>query len=220
MKFFKIILLLLLIGVIYSQSNSELWQHIADKDWIASYVSHNGVRGELILLTFGILFTACGGPRQLIAFTFGFTFGSVNGVLLTLLCTVIGAAAAYMVAHFIFKQALLRHFGRRYQRFQAFVSVQPFTKVLVARIFPVGSNLVTNLLSGVASVPFTAFMMASLIGYMPQTLIFALAGSGLGSANQWQLIVSIVLGIISLVLTGHLYRRYKKQHAQAVPMGE
>ena len=65
-----------------------------------------------------------------------------------------------------------------------------------------------------------AFITASALGYLPQTLIFALAGSGVGSANEWQLIVSIILGIFSLVLTRHLYRQYKKQHAGVIAIGE
>ncbi|MCE7610903.1 DedA family protein, partial [Vibrio fluvialis] len=71
-----------------------------------------------------------------------------------------------------------------------------------------------NLLSGIASVPLKAFIAASLIGYLPQTLIFSLAGSGVGSANEWQLIISIALGIISMVLTGHLYQKYRKSHTR------
>lgn len=220
MKVLKILLLLALIGLVYSQSNSELWQHIADKDWIAEYVSSNGVQGALVLFAFGAFFTACGGPRQLIAFTFGFSFGSLNGVILTLLSTLLGAVVTYLLAQFILKRTLIRYFGSRYQKFRDFVSVQPFSKVLLARVFPVGSNLITNLLSGVAAVPFRAFVFASLLGYVPQTLIFALAGAGVGSANEWQLMVSIALGIVSLLLTSHLYRRYKRQHADAVTIGE
>lgn len=220
MKSLKIVLLLGLAALAYSQSNNEIWQHIADKDWIASYVTTNGVEGVLLLVVCAALFTAVGAPRQLIAFSFGFTFGSVNGVLLTLLSTVLGAVAIYWLAHVILKQTLIRYFGKRYQRFQGFVSVQPFLKVLVARIFPVGSNLITNLLSGVAGVPFGAFVLASALGYLPQTIIFSLAGSGVGSANEWQLIVSIALGIFSLVLTSHLYRHYKKQHSGVVAIGE
>lgn len=220
MKIIKIVLLLALAVLAYSQSNNEIWQHIADKDWIADYVSTHGVQGQLLLLGCAVLFTAVGAPRQLISFTFGFTFGAVNGTVYALLCTLLSAVMVYVLAHFILKQTLIRYFGRRYQRFCDFVSVQPFSKVLLARIFPVGSNVITNLLSGVAGVPMLAFIIASALGYLPQTLIFALAGSGVGSANEWQLIVSIILGIFSLVLTSHLYRQYKKQHAGVVAIGE
>jgi len=220
MKLLKIALLLALAVLAYSQSNSEIWQHIADKDWIASYVATHGIQGLVILFGCAVIFTAVGAPRQLIAFTFGFTFGSLNGLLLALLCTIVSAVLVYSLAQFTLQKTLIRHFGRRYQSFREFVSVNPFSKVLLARVFPVGSNVITNLLSGAVGVPFMSFISASALGYLPQTIIFSLAGSGVGSANEWQLIVSIFLGIFSLVLTSYLYRQYKKQHAGVVAIGE
>lgn len=179
-----------------------------------NYLISHGISGTMALLLFGAVFTGCGGPRQLIAFTFGFAFGSVWGTALCVLSTLGGALCSYSVAHFTLKPTLTRKFGRRVEQFRQFVGSAPFSKILIIRLFPVGNNLITNLLSGIASVPLKAFIGASLIGYLPQTLIFALAGSGVGSANEWQLIISIALGIISMVLTGHLYQKYRKSHTR------
>ncbi|ELI1838250.1 VTT domain-containing protein [Vibrio fluvialis] len=214
MKIVKIALLTAIAFLIYRESNSELWQNIADENWVRSYLISHGISGTMALLLFGAVFTGCGGPRQLIAFTFGFAFGSVWGTVLCILSTLGGALCSYSVAHFTLKPTLTRKFGRRVEQFRQFVGSAPFSKILIIRLFPVGNNLITNLLSGIASVPLKAFIAASLIGYLPQTLIFALAGSGVGSANEWQLIISIALGIISMVLTGHLYQKYRKSHTR------
>ncbi|WP_342607634.1 TVP38/TMEM64 family protein [Vibrio tritonius] len=210
MKLLKIVFLCALCVLIYSESDSDIWMHIADKNWIANYIANDGIRGLAILLTFGAIFTACGGPRQLIAFTFGFTFGSVLGVVFCLLSAITGAVCTYALAAWIFRDSLTRRLGKRYKKFKGFVDTQPFSKVLLLRIFPLGSNLITNLLSGITGVPIISFIAASLLGYLPQTIIFVLAGSGIGSASQWQLIVSIILGIVSIALTHYLYQRYKQ----------
>ncbi|MEJ2767018.1 VTT domain-containing protein [Photobacterium sp. MCCC 1A19761] len=216
MKVVKVLVLIALMIGIYAESNSDLWQHISDQNWIAAYITDNGMSGTLILVLFGALFTGCGGPRQLIAFTFGFAFGWFTGFLLCLLSTILSAMGCYWLAHLMLKSALNRYFGHRYQRFQLFVRKQPFIKVLIVRLFPVGSNLLTNLFSGAAGVPVKPFVTASLLGYIPQTLIFALAGSGLGGAHQYQLVASLFLGMISLLLTHYLYQRYKKNHSAVV----
>ena len=220
MKLLKIIFLCALCILIYSESDSDIWIHIADKNWIANYIANDGIRGLTILLVFGAVFTACGGPRQLIAFTFGFTFGGVLGTLLCLLSAITGAICTYALAAWIFRESLTRKLGKRYRKFKGFVDTQPFSKVLLLRIFPLGSNLITNLLSGITGVPVLSFIGASLLGYLPQTIIFALAGSGVGSASQWQLIVSIILGIVSLVLTHYLYQRYKQSLHSEEQLGE
>ncbi|MBF9001662.1 TVP38/TMEM64 family protein [Vibrio nitrifigilis] len=220
MKIFKILFLLLLCIAVYAASDSDIWQHIADKNWIANYVHQTGFSGLILLLSFGAVFTACGGPRQLIAFTFGFAFGSVSGTLLCLLSTLAGAVCTYTLASWVFRQVLIKKMGRRYEKFKRFIEVQPFTKVLLLRTFPIGSNLFTNLLSGVTGIRLLSFMLASLLGYFPQTFIFALAGSGVGSASEWQLIVSILLGIVSMLLTHRLYRNYKQSTKSSDRLGD
>ncbi|MDF2152923.1 VTT domain-containing protein [Vibrio sp. CAU 1672] len=213
MKIVKLVLLLGLLLVVYIEYNSELWQHIADKNWIAAYVAQSGFRGSVGLVLSGAVFIGCGGPRQLIAFTFGFAFGWVSGLLLCLLSTLTGTVIGYGLAHWLLKPSFNRHFAERFTRFESFVKGDPFLKLLAIRLFPIGSNLLTNLFSGAAGVPFMAFITASIVGYLPQTVIFSLAGSGIGNASRYQVIVSIVLGAISLLLTHFLYKKYKKRHA-------
>lgn len=216
MKLVKVLVLLCLAALAYLLSGSELWQHMADKNWVANYTAQNGTAGIIAIMLFGALFTGLGGPRQLVSFTFGFVFGSIYGVGLSIISTLTGAIICYLLAQLLLRNTLQKRFAKRYASFQRFIGNQPFLKVLIVRMFPLGSNLLTNLLSGVASVPFGAFVAASLLGYLPQTIIFALAGSGIGSANQWQLITSIALGLISMLLTHYLYQRYKKTNATNV----
>ncbi|EHH1078739.1 VTT domain-containing protein, partial [Vibrio parahaemolyticus] len=144
----------------------------------------------------------------------GFAFGSVLGIVFCLVITLSSALCCYALACFLFKPILTRRFGQSLIRFQQFIGSAPFTKILIIRLFPIGNNLMTNLLSGIVSVPLKAFATASLIGYLPQTVIFVLAGSGIASANEWQIIISIGLGVISMILTGVLYQKYIKSHSK------
>jgi uncharacterized membrane protein YdjX (TVP38/TMEM64 family) len=78
----------------------------------------------------------------------------------------------------------------------------------------VGSNVVTNLIAGVSRIPRPAFFLGSLVGYLPQTLIFALAGSGLTVGSRWQLGLSILLFVVSGLLGVRLYR--KLRHGRSI----
>lgn len=207
--YLKIAVLAVLAIVIFRETDNPIWEHLSDKNWIAAYVGAHGVNGVVWLLITGVLFTGCGGPRQLIAFLFGYTFGAGIGLGYAILCTLFSAAAIYWLARLMFKQTLSRYFPVQLYRFERFVKQDAVSKVLLLRIFPIGSNLLTNLCSGMASVPFPAFLLASLFGYLPQTIIFSLAGSGIGTGSHAQLGVSLLLGIISILLTGHLYRKHR-----------
>ncbi|MCV5919315.1 hypothetical protein OFN60_38395, partial [Escherichia coli] len=76
----------------------------------------------------------------------------------------------------------------------------------------------TNVLSGSVRVPFFAFISASLLGYLPQIIIFALMGAGIHSSSNTMIYLSIFFGIVSAVLTGFLYRDHIKSRVELLNM--
>ncbi|EXF68998.1 putative membrane protein [Vibrio parahaemolyticus AQ3810] len=78
----------------------------------------------------------------------------------------------------------------------------------------------TNVLSGSVRVPFFAFISASLLGYLPQIIIFALMGAGIHSSSNTMIYLSIFFGIVSAVLTGFLYRDHIKSRVELLNMEE
>lgn len=105
-------------------------------------------------------------------------------------------------------------------RFNSFASRKPFYKILLLRLFPIGNNVVTNVLSGSVRVPFFAFISASLLGYLPQIIIFALMGAGIHSSSNTMIYLSVFFGIVSAVLTGFLYRDHIKSRVELLNMEE
>ena len=81
---------------------------------------------------------------------------------------------------------------------------------LLIRLLPLGNNLVTNLAAGVSSVKATPFFLGSTIGYLPQTLVFSLVGSGISVDQELRIAISIFLFVISGLIGVSLYRKYRK----------
>jgi uncharacterized membrane protein YdjX (TVP38/TMEM64 family) len=80
---------------------------------------------------------------------------------------------------------------------------------LTLRLLPVGNNVVLSLLAGLSSVSAPAFLVASAIGYVPQTLVFALLGSGVHVSHTEQIVLGGVLFVASALLGVVLMRRWK-----------
>ncbi|MDF0534655.1 VTT domain-containing protein [Shewanella sp. A32] len=197
-----VIILLLLTWAV-----KEGWfEHLTDSNWVARFVKTNGLYGWGILLLAGGFFTAVGGPRQVIAFVFGFAIGGWQGALYSTLAALLGCAISFYVARLTFRSSLQRRFGRRLQKFENLVIRNTWLKVLMIRLLPVGSNLLTNLFAGATHVPARGFMVGSTIGYLPQMLIFSFAGAGLGLSDHIQLSISIVLFLVSSIIGAYLYR--------------
>jgi uncharacterized membrane protein YdjX (TVP38/TMEM64 family) len=151
----------------------------------------------------------------MVAFFGGYAFGVLTGFLLGAFAALGGCILAFYYARLFGRGLVRRMFPEKLQRFDDFIRGHPFSMTLLVRLLPVGSNLVTNLIAGVSKIPKPAFFAGSFVGYMPQTLIFALAGSGLTVGSHWQISLSIVLFIISGMLGVRLYRKMRHGRSYA-----
>ncbi|MFO7530114.1 MAG: VTT domain-containing protein [Marinobacter sp.] len=182
---------------------------LANENQVASYLHSQGITGLLVVTLAGAAFTGIGAPRQLLAFVLGFAMGGINGTILSSLATAIGAAGCFFTARWLLRESLTRRFGHRMRQFDQLFRDQTLMKVLMVRLLPVGSNLVTNLVAGCSGIRFAPFLVGSTLGYIPQMLVFALAGAGIGSADQYQLLLSVVLLILASLIGALLYHNHR-----------
>ena len=155
---------------------------------------HPNLGGTVLLVGVGGAMVAAGLPRQVLAFAGGYAFGAPAGAALSLAGQMLGClldyAAARGLAAGLVRRLLARPMGRRVNRL---LSAHPFTATLTMRLLPVGSNLVLNVLAGAARLRPGAFFGATLLGYLPQTIVFSLLGSGTQVGRGAQLAIGAVL---------------------------
>lgn len=184
-----------------------------DQAWIDREVRGRGLSGELLYLGVGALMTAAGLPRQIVAFLGGYAFDWLLGTALGLLAATLGCALAFGYARLLGHGLVTTRFPGLVRRLDAFLDRQPFFMALLIRLLPVGHNLSTNLAAGVSRVRAWPFIAGSALGYLPQTLVFALAGSGIHLDPAWRLGSAVILFLISALLGVWLYRRYRQAAA-------
>lgn len=203
-----IFLILSLIGVGLLMKNAG-FEHFFEREWIDAHVRGQGFSGHALFFCAGALVTALGLPRQAVAFFGGYAFDVLLGTLLSTLAALAGCILSFYYARLFGRSLVQRSFPERLARFDAFVRGAPFLMTLLVRLLPVGSNLATNLVAGVSRIPRPAFFAGSFFGYLPQQLIFALAGSGLTMDSGWQIGFSVFLFVASGLLGVRLYRRMR-----------
>lgn len=205
LKGLALMLSLALLGYLFN--TSDLGNSV-NEAWIDARVRGHGVNGALLFLLMGALFTAIGLPRQIIAFLGGYAFNVALGTALGTLATLLGCLLSFGYARFFGKDLLRDRLGERARRFDRFVQTHPFTVTVLIRLLPVGSNLATNLVAGVSSIRATPFLAGTLVGYLPQTLAFALVGSGVHIAQGLKFSLATALFLLSGALGAWLYRRF------------
>lgn len=203
-----IFLILSLIGLGLLVKNAGL-EHLFEREWINANVRGHGYQGFGVFLAAGAVITALGLPRQIVAFFGGYVFGVLSGTVLSAVATLGGCMLAFYYSRWFGRAVVRRIFPDQLRRFDDFIRGDPFTMTLLIRLLPVGSNLITNLVGGVSSIKTSPFFAGSFVGYLPQALIFALAGSGLTVDSRWRIASSIVLFVLAGLLALPLYRRMR-----------
>lgn len=179
---------------------------ILSERWIDGTVAGHGIAGYAAFFAVGTLATALGLPRQLVAFLGGYAFGAIVGTELALLATSLGCAATFAYARLLARSMIARRYADRVRRLDGFLNAAPFRMALIVRLLPVGSNLLTNLAAGVTRVRFAPFLAGSAVGYLPQTLAFALAGGGLHVAPVLNIVLAAALFVVSATIGLRMYR--------------
>jgi uncharacterized membrane protein YdjX (TVP38/TMEM64 family) len=185
--------------------------------WVERFGLQRTLWGESAYLLLATLACAVGVPRQAVAFLGGYAFGAWIGIGLSMLAQLLGCAASVVWAGLVGRgwaeRRLAGRFGRRLRPLRDSLAASPFGATLALRLLPVGNNLALNLLAGLSGLPLLAFLAGSAVGYLPQTVIFALAGSGVAVDGREQVILAVVLFVVSAALGLWMLRRHRAGQA-------
>ncbi len=203
--------MLLLLGLLLAGAGLRLVQMQGGANLLAGLSAARDPRAALTLVGVGTLLCAVGLPRQLVAFAAAYAFGATTGGTLALLAQILSCGIDFAWARAVARAWAARRIAAspRLARLDQRLAAHPFSATLTLRLLPVGNNLLLNLLAGVSAVPALPFLAASALGYLPQTIVFALIGSGAHVERGMQLLIGIVLFAASAAIGLVLLRRSK-----------
>ncbi len=205
-------LIALLVALAYAAKVTGFYV-LPDEAWIDREIRDTGVTGDLLFLGVGAVATAMGFPRQVVSFLGGYGFGLGEGILLALGASLLGCILAFIFARLVGRSLVLGLFPDRIRRIDEFLHDHPFSMALLLRLLPIGSNLVINLAVGVSGIRAIPFFAGSVLGYVPQTVIFALLGSGIHIDPGLRIGAGIALFVVSGALGVYLFRHHRKGRA-------
>ena len=111
----------------------------------------------------------------------GFLFGAVAGGIYAVIGATIGATLVFLAAKTSLGDWLLQKAGPKMEAMRRGFEQDAFSYLLVLRLIPVFPFFVVNLVPAFLGVSLRVYVLATWLGIMPATFIYALAGAGLGS---------------------------------------
>jgi uncharacterized membrane protein YdjX (TVP38/TMEM64 family) len=219
----KIVLALLLAVGIGAFFYFDLGQYLsldslkANRDHLLSYTeAHFGTAVGIFILLYIIQtgFSLPGGAIMTLAG--GFLFGSVLGTLFVNLGATIGATLAFLVARYLLRDWVESKFGDRLGPIQAGFAQNAFSYLMTLRLIPAFPFFLVNLVSGLTRVNLGTYVVATSLGIIPGSFVFAFAGRQLGTINSLGEIASppvlmafTLLGLLALMPI--IYRKFSKK---------
>ena len=153
------------------------------QQWLAPW----GVWAWLAFAAVGTGLVSIGFPRIIVAAVGGAMFGVVLGAFWSTVAAGLAILAPFLYSRHLGRELVARRMGRQLRQLDDLLGQHGFMVVLLIRLCPVGNNFLTNYLAGVTAIPLGTFLAASFVGYLPQSFIFALLGSGLADHPQLRL---------------------------------
>ena len=111
----------------------------------------------------------------------GFLFGWVAGGIYTVIGATLGATALFLAARTAIGDLLRARAGSALQRMEEGFRRDAFNYLLVLRLVPLFPFFVVNLVPAFLGVRLRTYVVATALGIIPGTFVFASVGNGLGA---------------------------------------
>jgi len=152
------------------------------RQWLTDFVAGNALLASLGFFVIYALAIAVSIPAGLLlSLGAGFLFGISWGCLLVILAATTGASIAFLAARTALRDFVSRRAGGWIKRLESGFRDNAFSYLLTLRLIPIVPFWLVNLVPALLGVRLTTFILATVIGIIPGTVVFVSVGNGLGA---------------------------------------
>ena len=175
----------------------------------------------MLVYILAIAFSVPGG--LLLTVTGGFLFGAVLGATTVVIAATLGASLLFLAARSAFGEFLRAKAGPWLVKLQDGFSENAFNYLLVLRLVPLFPFFIVNIVPAFLGVSLRTYFVATMIGIIPGTAVFAIFGAGIGSvldqggdlSLSGVLTPQMIAGLVGLAMLALVPVIYKKIHRKS-----
>jgi uncharacterized membrane protein YdjX (TVP38/TMEM64 family) len=192
-----------------------------NRAWLCGLVAHWGFAAALIYVAAYAAVVALSVPGgAVLTIAGGFLFGTWIGGSCAVVGATAGAACIFLAAR-AGLAGLARRAGPFFGKLEAGFRADAFNYLLVLRLVPLFPFWLVNLVPALVGVGLPTFLLATFIGIIPATFIYASLGNGLGKlVEQPDLaivfrpsVLGPIVGLAVLALIPVWYRRRRRKES-------
>ena len=165
------------VAVLAALVQSGVFGHVSDRDRLQATVEGAGVFGPLLFVGLMVLLVPLNVPGLVFVIPATTLFGTVGGIVLSLLGGFLASTVGVVAARRLGRQAFETRMPPRIRRLEARLSERGFWTVVLLRTFTFLLQPV-DWLCGLSSMPMRTVLAGTFVGLIPPTLVIALTGGG------------------------------------------
>lgn len=212
----------LLLGLERYVSYDMLVRHKATlTTWVAG---HRPLAALAFLLAYAVM-VAFSLPVAVLATPVGgFLFGTWAGAGLSVIGATLGSIAVFLAARYAFRDLFRARAGATLARFEEGFRESDFNYLLFLRLVPVFPFWLINIVPALLGMRLRNYALATMIGIVPASIIYAGVGAGLGAVLkrgehpdlgiifEWRILLPL-LGLAVLALLPVVFARLRRQRS-------
>lgn len=212
----KVLRIVLAAGIILL---SVLLFFLLPAEELREMIQASGSFGPVVYILLFALLPIAFFPVPVLAVSAGLAFGFWAGSLYTLIGASINCILMFLMARYIGRDAvqkwvekklspsMKRHFDRQGDK-------ELFFLIFLSRLIPLIPYNVINYGAGLTSISFSSYLLASIIGIIPGTLVFLNLGDKSTALNSFEFAIAVILMLLLIVISTLLARYVKKRESK------
>ncbi len=173
---------------------------LGDLSGLLEFLHETGPWAAPVFLLGASALTLVGCPRALLCLAAGMTFPLWQALLLSTVASLLGSYLGFLAGRWGGREWVLARLHDRSPQVASLLGAPTVLTVVLARLLPV-TNMVMNLVLSVSGVSHGAFLLGSLLGFLPLGIAATLSGGSLvaESAARAALQLAAAMGVLGLV---------------------
>jgi len=155
-------------------------------------------------------------PIAAISLTAGLAFGAVWGALYLMLGAMIGTSATFMISRYFGRNLIEKMLKGKFKELDEKLAKNGFMTILFFRVIPLVPYEVLNYASGLSSIKFRDYFLATLLGLIPGVFIAAFFGGSLGEIKTFKDIFAskflIAAGLMIMIIAVPVLYKIIRNH--------
>lgn len=146
-------------------------------------------------------------PAAIVSFVGGIVFGPTKGFVLNMIGFFLSGTLAFYLARFLGKDFVHRVLKGKILEISDNMETKGFKILFILRLPPILPYDPLSYTCGLTEIKYKDFILASLLGVVPETLCYSIMGRSIFEPLSWKFILPIIILVVGVATSGYIFSK-------------